>query len=80
MYVGISAKTAVSVLRQYLDVISATNTMPHSIRSDRGTETPMLANAHFLLLVLWILIRDSNQFIGMERQHRISESKRGGVS
>ena len=49
VYVGISAKTAISVLRQYLDVVSATNTMPHSIRSDRGTETPMLANAHFLL-------------------------------
>ena len=46
---GISARTAVAVLRQYLDVVEATNTLPHTIRSDRGTETPLMANAHWQL-------------------------------
>lgn len=49
IYVGISACTAVAVLRQYLDVVDVTNTLPHSLRSDRGTETPMMANAHWQL-------------------------------
>ena len=47
IYVGISARTAVAVLRMYLDMIQETGFLPEAIRSDRGTETPMMANAHW---------------------------------
>ena len=49
VYVGISARTSVSVLRQYLDTIQDIQVMPSIIRSDRGVETPLCANAHFAL-------------------------------
>ncbi|KAI9779460.1 MAG: hypothetical protein M1816_001870, partial [Peltula sp. TS41687] len=45
-YVGISARTQISVLRQYLDTIQDLDIMPQIIRSDRGVETPLMANAH----------------------------------
>ena len=41
--------TGISCLRQYLEVVSQTNILPHSIRSDRGTETMMMASAHWHL-------------------------------
>jgi hypothetical protein len=49
VYVGISAATAVSCLRQFCDTLDATNIQPRFVRSDRGTETVMLAGAHFQL-------------------------------
>ena len=46
VYVGISARTAVSVLSQYLIVLRTTGRHPLFIRSDHGTETPLVAGAH----------------------------------
>ena len=33
-------------MRQYLEVFASTGILPHAIRSDRGTETMMMASAH----------------------------------
>ena len=49
IYVGISARTAVSVLRQYLDTIELLGQHPRFIRSDHGNETVLLAPAHYQL-------------------------------
>jgi hypothetical protein len=49
IYVGISTRTAISVLRQYLDVVSETGYILHVIRSDMGSETHMMAGAHCAL-------------------------------
>jgi hypothetical protein len=49
VYVGITARTAVSVLRQFLDVVEVAQLQPRFIRSDRGTETVLLAEAHHKL-------------------------------
>lgn len=46
-YVGITGRTAVSVLAQYLDAIQTTGIMPRKLRTDRGAETPMVADAHY---------------------------------
>lgn len=46
IHVGISTRTAIAVLRSYLDHLSEHGTLPYTIRSDRGTETHMMANAH----------------------------------
>lgn len=47
IYVGISGLTAVSVLSQYLDAVKAANILPHLLRSDRGNETLLIADAHW---------------------------------
>jgi hypothetical protein len=44
--VGVSSRTAISVLRQYLNTLETQKIMPLVIRSDRGVETPMIASAH----------------------------------
>jgi hypothetical protein len=49
LYVGVSNATAVSCFRQYLDAIEAVGKQPSFIRSDRGNETVMLADAHLRL-------------------------------
>ncbi|EEH44980.2 uncharacterized protein PADG_08629 [Paracoccidioides brasiliensis Pb18] len=49
IYIGITNRTAASVLRQFLDVLQATSTFPQIIRSDRGTETSMIAAAQLKL-------------------------------
>ena len=49
IYIGISNSTAISCLRQYLDCIEANDRQPRFVRSDRGGETVMLADAHFQL-------------------------------
>ena len=49
-YVGITNRTGVSVLRQYLDILQRENTQPQIIRTDRGSETTMMANAHYQLM------------------------------
>ena len=46
---GISTRTGVSYLKQYLAVVENTGILPHSIHSDRGTETMMIASAHWRL-------------------------------
>lgn len=48
-YVGISALTARSVFAQYLKIVRHLRIIPMVIRSDRGTETVMVAAAHFWL-------------------------------
>jgi Clr5 domain len=49
IYIGISARTAISVLRQYLDTIEVLGQHPRFVRSDHGTETVLLASAHYQL-------------------------------
>lgn len=49
IHVGISCRTGITVLRQYFNLIEETNILPNAIRSDRGTETTMMANAHWQL-------------------------------
>lgn len=49
IYVGISNRTQVSVVRQYFDTVQKNGFQPAIVRSDRGTETSMLANAHWQL-------------------------------
>ena len=49
IYVGISARTAVSVLRQYLDTVALLGQHPRFVRSDHGNETVLLASAHHQL-------------------------------
>jgi len=48
-YIGISNRCAVSVLRQYLATCEETGVIPMIIRSDRGVEMPMMADAHHAL-------------------------------
>jgi hypothetical protein len=47
MYVGVSNRTTRSVLAQYLRACSSIGCFPRIIRSDRGTETPMLAEVQY---------------------------------
>lgn len=49
IYVGISARTAVSVLRQYLNTVEVLGQHPRFVRSDHGGETVLLADAHHQL-------------------------------
>jgi hypothetical protein len=49
VYVGVSARTQISVLMQYIRTLKITARKPYKIRSDRGVETPMLGDAHFAL-------------------------------
>jgi hypothetical protein len=48
-YVGITARTAVCVAFQYLQVVRKTRTIPQVIRTDRGGETVLLAGIQYLL-------------------------------
>jgi hypothetical protein len=48
-YVGVSAHTGISCLRQFLDVVAESHTLPRFIRSDHGGETTLLAAAHHVL-------------------------------
>jgi hypothetical protein len=49
IYVGVSAHTAISVAKQYLDYLAEVKTMPDAIRSDRGTDTVLIADTHWQL-------------------------------
>ena len=49
IYVGVSSRTAVSVLKQYLEIVQHGKKQPRFLRSDRGTETMMAASAHWKL-------------------------------
>ena len=46
-FVGISNRTQVSVVRQYLHAIKSVGYCPNYLRTDRGRETPMMADAHY---------------------------------
>lgn len=48
-YCGISAKTGISVLSQFLDVVDAQDCFPYHLRADRGTETMMTAESFWEL-------------------------------
>ena len=64
IYVGITGRTAMSVLAQYIATLSKTNIMPQYVRSDRGGETTMAADAHYQL----------SKKIRSESSARLSES------
>jgi hypothetical protein len=49
IHIGISNATAVSCLRQFIDCIEGTKKQPRFVRSGRGGETAMLADAHYQL-------------------------------
>ena len=49
VYVGITACTQISVLRQFLDVVDEIGLQSRIVRSDRGGETVLLAEAHHRL-------------------------------
>lgn len=49
-YVGITARTEVSVLKQFLDVVEDVQLQSRIVRSDQGPETVLLAEAHHRLL------------------------------
>ena len=49
IYVEISARTAVSVLSQYLTAVKVMKSQPCFIRSDRGGETVLMTDAHWQL-------------------------------
>ena len=70
IYIGISATTAVSVVRQYLDTVQDIQILPRFLRSDRGTETSLIADAH------WTLVRKSiNQELPLQECYRYGTSK-----
>ena len=48
-YVGTSARTNISVARMYYDTVSDLNFIPQILRSDRGSETIMIADMHYQL-------------------------------
>lgn len=49
IYIGISARTAVSVLRQYLDCVRSNGYIPRKLRVDLGSETVLIGDAHLAL-------------------------------
>ncbi|PMD55866.1 uncharacterized protein K444DRAFT_82322 [Hyaloscypha bicolor E] len=49
IYIGISNGCAVAILVQYLDLVDEMEVIPLHIRLDRGCETPIVANAHYIL-------------------------------
>jgi hypothetical protein len=50
-YCGASNRTAISVVNQYFNAVQATGICPRFIRTDRGTETVLLADLHFSFYV-----------------------------
>ena len=47
IYVGISARTAVNVFRQYFDTVNLLEQQSRFIRSNYSGETVLLASAHY---------------------------------
>jgi hypothetical protein len=50
-YCGSSNRTAISVVRQYFIAVQSLGLCPRFIRTDRGTETVLLAAVHFSLFI-----------------------------
>lgn len=53
IYIGISASTAVSCAHQFFYALEEVQLQPRFVRSDRGGETVMLADAHYQLQSLY---------------------------
>lgn len=49
IYVGITARTAVSVMAQYVLAVQRLGLIPQIIKSDHGTETVLAADTHYML-------------------------------
>ncbi|KAJ5110307.1 hypothetical protein N7532_002952 [Penicillium argentinense] len=49
IYIEVSARTAISVLRQYLDAAQSNGSIPRVLRVDLGTETVQLGDTYLLL-------------------------------
>ena len=49
IYVRVSAATAVSVAKMYLEALEVVPIQQQYLRADRGTETSLLMNAHWQL-------------------------------
>ena len=47
IYVGITNRTAMSVLHQYLTTIEDIGYIPRILRTDHGSECPLVAEAHY---------------------------------
>ena len=47
VYVGISNRTSHSVVQQYVQVVAQMGYIPQFFRADRGSELPLVAEAHF---------------------------------
>ena len=73
VYVGISGRTALSVLAQYLATLQDGQIMPRLIRTDRGAETPLAADAHYYLRSVARLVR--GQPLGFSECFRYGTSK-----
>ena len=67
-YTGVSARTAVSCLVQYLRILER-GRLPRFVRSDRGKETVLLANAH------WLLRRHDHPDVPFKEVYRYGTSK-----
>lgn len=69
IFVGLFATCGVSILKQYLDAVKANNTRPQLIRSDRGSETTLMANAQ------WQLEQADNPEVTLESVYFYGSSK-----
>lgn len=49
-YIGISARTDISILSQFLSVLDISEVMPQHMRCDMGTETKLMAGAFWVLM------------------------------
>ena len=49
VYVGITGRSAVSVLAQYAATLRYTGVAPQILRTDRGAETLLAADAHYMV-------------------------------
>lgn len=49
IYVGVSATTAISVVKMYLTALNILPVQPQYLRADRGSETGLIMNAHLQL-------------------------------
>jgi hypothetical protein len=58
-YVGISSRKQVSVAKQYISTVRHYNIVPARIRSDRGSETPFMADMQFCFYLQWL--KDTGQ-------------------
>jgi hypothetical protein len=50
-YCGNSNRTPISVLKQYFNTVNAVGVCPRYLRTDKGTETILLADCHFSLYI-----------------------------
>ena len=60
VYCGISARTKVSVKRQYCDYLQKEKKFPELLRTDHGGETGLLAATHYELSNIARTLSDAN--------------------